>query len=56
MTIACPECKDRSKFCTDSYKPFCGIIQNEIDRRHFELFCKPYGSYKQCTYYKDKYR
>lgn len=37
MTIECPECKDRSKFCTDSYIPLCGIIQNEVDRCHFEL-------------------
>lgn len=52
----CPECKDVSKYATDKYKPYCKIACNEVDRNHFEMFCKKYPGYKNCSTYKRKYK
>ena len=48
MGIECPDCKDVSKYATDCYKPYCKIACKEIDRSHFEGYCKRYPGYQNC--------
>ncbi len=48
MAIECPDCRDRSQYATDAYKPYCVIAQREISRSDFEFYCKRYPEYHQC--------
>jgi hypothetical protein len=53
----CPECKDASSSYFDlSYKPYCKIVENSVPKSKFDCYCNKYPRYKECDYYKKKYR
>ncbi|MDO4539156.1 MAG: hypothetical protein Q4B54_13410 [Coriobacteriales bacterium] len=48
MSVECPDCRDKSRYITDPYKPYCIIAQREISRGEFEFYCKSYSAYRKC--------